>query len=149
MKKTFTTILSILYFVSGVGFSSTQYDCLNNQDMLPLHECQCCCSEELTESSVSNQLPEETNANSCCDEKDTSLSIKDSPKEIPSDCCIVEHNYNQLDISSLLPNIDVKQVTNISGESFNYTLQNPQNIDGKVKTIYSDLSPHIILPLLI
>jgi len=142
MKKIFTTILALFYFVSGVGFSYTQYDCLNNQDIVSQHECQCCCSEVLPESSKSND-------NTCCDEKGAGISISNAEKENPGECCIIQHKYNQLDISSLLPNIDVTHVTNISGELYNIYPQHPQNNDGSVLTKFTDLSIHVNLPLLI
>ncbi len=148
MKKTFITILSFLYLVSGIGFGSVQHYCQKIQKIMSPDENQCCSVELISESPIVDQLPESPDTNSCCDIMVTTSAPSDNDTKYPGDCCQVQHKYNQLDNSSLPLSFDVSQVATSSSVLYYYP-QHPQNIDGCGLTIITDSSTHVNLPLLI
>jgi hypothetical protein len=149
MKKTFITILSVLYLVSGTGFTSVQYNCQNIQEINSPSEYPCCSKEVITESSMKYHLLEKPDANSCGAKIDTILPTQDDGKASSGGCCKVQHKHNHLDTSSLPLNIYVSQVADQSSGKYYYYPQNPQNIDGCALTPIADPLTHVNLPLLI
>jgi len=149
MKKTFITILSFLYLMSGIGYGSMQHYCQIEQKMMPLGENQCCSGESATELSTACQIPDEPQPNSCCAMIDTSVPADDCETTLPDDCCEIQHTYNQLDSSSLPQNIEVSQAAISSDELYYYYPQHPQNIDECVLTTFTNPSTHFNIPLLI
>jgi len=148
MKKIFVTVLSFFYLLSGIGISSVQHFCQNNQEMMSASEQQCCPAEATSESSVTCHSSKKPDVNSCSGITDNHFSGMNSETKYPDECCKIQHKYNQLDHSSLPLPIDLSQVIQTSDE-LNYYPQYRQNINPFTIVRLTDPSILLNIPLLI
>ncbi len=143
MKKTFTTILTFFYLLSGLGYSSVLYYCPKKQKTLSPCEIQCCSTKASSESSKEYQHTEKPVANT----GSVMMAIV-VVESIPGKCCEIRHKYNQLDNSFLPLNIDIGQIDTFGGKLYNYP-QHSQNIDKSVYSTFVNPFTYVNLPLLI
>jgi len=148
MKKIFTTLLSLFYLVSGIGFGNMHFNCLNNQKIMSSDEHNCCCNMNSAEMSEINRIAEKPDANSCCVMNESGKLMDDCDTKLPGDCCEIQYDYNQLENSSLPQNNEINYVAELSSEHYFYP-QNPHKIDRSVTAKFTNQPKQVNLTLLI
>ena len=149
MKKTFITILLVVYVAAGIGFGSMQHFCLLTQITTSADGNECCFVDSEHGYGADCQFPQKTATPTCDNKMATHVAQQGNTTALTTSCCEIQYIYQQLESASLVLSVDLPDAANKScGEIKLYSQSSPRFYVGDV-TIFVDPSTQLNLPLLI